>query len=166
MPRPPGGDAVFLHRGALAEATLRNGQHRLAGLGQGGAHHIVALPQADAPDAHGRAAHGPDVGLVEADGLAVVGGDEDPVAAVGLQHVDEPVALVQGQGPDAVVAEVLQGRHLQALHGAVAGGHEQEQPVVAGFPEVQHGLDPLAGLHLQIFTMLVPLAALPLSGMR
>ena len=29
----------------------------------------------------------------EADGLAVVGSDENPVAAVGLQHVDEPVAL-------------------------------------------------------------------------
>ena len=78
--------------------------------GPGGAHHIVPLPEADAPDAHGVPAHGPHVVLVEADGHAVVGGDEDLLVAVGLPDGDELVPLLQGDGPDAALADGSAGR--------------------------------------------------------
>ena len=78
-----------------------------------------------------------------------MGGNEDALAAVGLLHVDKLVALVQRQGPDAVVAEILQRLHRQTLHRTVAGGHEEVQLALPGLPVVEHGLDPLPLLHLQ-----------------
>ena len=78
-----------------------------------------------------------------------MGGDEHVLAAVGLQHGDEGVPLVQAQGPDAAGPDVLQGRHRQALHRAPAGDHEQIQLLLGKVPEVDHGLDPLPRLHLE-----------------
>ena len=77
-----------------------------------------------------------------------MGGNKDALAAVGLLHVDQLVALVQRQGPDAVVAEILQRLHRQTLHRTVAGGHEEVQLALPGLPVVEHGLDPLPLLHL------------------
>ena len=81
-----------------------------------------------------------------------MGGDQNVALAVGLADGDELIALVQAQGPDAVGADILQGRHGQALDGAVPGDHDQE--VVALFVHIHgagmdHGLDPLVLLHGQ-----------------
>ena len=145
----PVGDAVLLHRRPLAVALLRDGQHALALSGSGSAYHIVALPETDAPDAHSRAAHRPDVILVEHHGHAVMGGNEDLLAAVGLPDRYQLVALVHGQRPDTVVAEVLQRLHRQTLHRTVPGHHHQIELLLAGLPVVKHGLHPLTLLDLQ-----------------
>ena len=118
-------------------------------LGPGGAHHVVALPQADAPDAHGLPAHGPHVVLVKAHRHAVVGGDEDALLSIGLPHGDQLVPLIHAQGADSVVPQVFQGVGGQALHGAASGDHEEEAAVVLDGPGVDHGLDPLSRLHLE-----------------
>ena len=78
-----------------------------------------------------------------------MGGDQDLLPAVGLPDGDEPVALVHPQRPDAVVPQVLQGVGGQALHRAVPRHHEQEPAVVLDGAGVDHGLDPLALLHLE-----------------
>ena len=145
----PVGDAVLLHRRPLAVALLRDGQHALALSGSGSAYHIVALPETDAPDAHSRAAHRPDVILVEHHGHAVMGGNEDLLAAVGLPDRYQLVALVHGQRPDTVVAEVLQRLHRQTLHRTVPGHHHQIELLLAGLPVMEHGLHPLTLLDLQ-----------------
>ena len=72
-----GGEAEL--GGALAALLL-------AGLGRGGdggADDEVALAEIDAAVAGGGAAHGAEVLLVEADGHAVMGGEEDDLGAVG-----------------------------------------------------------------------------------
>jgi len=95
-------EAVLVDVGALAESVLGDGEDEaggdvlalglellLAGLavlfvwGDGEADDVVVLAEGDAFDAVGGASHGADVVLVEADGLALVGGEEDDLAAVG-----------------------------------------------------------------------------------
>ena len=90
------------------------------------ADHLVVVGQVHAAHAAGDAPHGADILLVEADGLAVLGGQEDILAAVGQGHGDQLVAIVQLDGDDAAAADVgvLDQRGL--LDHAVAGGHEQE----------------------------------------
>ena len=78
-----------------------------------------------------------------------MGGDEHPVVPPGLRHGDQLVALVQRQSADTVVPQVLQRADLQPLHRAVPGGHKQIQLLIRRLPEVEHGLHPLARLHLQ-----------------
>ena len=73
-----------------------------------------------------------------------MGGDEDLLGAVGLPYGDELVALLQAQGTDAAVADVLQGGDGQTLDGAVAGDHDQVQIGVVQLPGVDHGLHLLA----------------------
>ena len=77
-----------------------------------------------------------------------MGGDQEILAAVRLLHGDEGVALLQRQCPDANVLEILQGLHRQALHGAVPRHHGEEELALRAGTVVQHGLHPLAGLHL------------------
>ena len=85
---------------------------------------------------------------MEAHRLAVVGGDEDKLLPVRLLHTDELVALVQGQGADSALADVLQLVHRQPLHSAAAGGHKEVQGLILHLPEVEHSLDLLPVLHL------------------
>ena len=146
----PARQPVLLHRGLLAVAVLGDGEDVPPRGGPGGAHHVVAVLQPDAPDAHGLPAHGPHVVLVEADGLAVPGGNEDLLRAVGLPHRDQLIPLLQGQGPDAAGADVPQGRHRQALDGALPGDHHQVPAQLRlHVPGVDHGAHRLPGLHRQ-----------------
>src|SRR5699024_2153569 len=115
----PVGDAVLLHRGALAVAVFRNGQHRLAGGGPGGAHHVVSVSQLDAPHTVGVPAHDTHVVLVKAHGQPKVGGNEDLLGAVGLADLYQLVVLVHLNGPDAVVPNIFQRGEGDALHGAL-----------------------------------------------
>ena len=78
-----------------------------------------------------------------------MGGDKHTVMPTRLRHGDQLVALVQRQGADTVVPQVLQGTDLQTLHRAVPGGHEQVQLLLGLLPEVEHGLHPLPRLHLK-----------------
>ena len=81
------------------------------GGGYGCSYDIVALAEVDAAVAVGGAAHGAEVLLVEADGHAVVGGEEDDLVAVGDAGGDELVVLVDADGDDAAgldVGEVLE----------------------------------------------------------
>ena len=78
-----------------------------------------------------------------------MGGDEDLLAAVGLPDRYQLVALVHGQRPDTVVAEVLQRLHRQTLHRTVPGHHHQIELLLAGLPVMEHGLHPLTLLDLQ-----------------
>ena len=103
-------DAVLLHGGALAEAPLRDGQDRLVRVGTGGAHHIVAVPQADAPDAHG------DPGPWRRTSVSSKQTACPSWVAMSIRswprvssYGDELIALIQRQGADAVVPQVLQG---------------------------------------------------------
>src|SRR5207237_8141045 len=74
--------AVLLDRRALAEAVLRHGEERRAGVRQLGPDHLVARLQSDAFHAEGRAPHRPDLLLVETDGPALAGADDPVVVAV------------------------------------------------------------------------------------
>ena len=106
--------------------------------GDGEADDVVSLAEVDALVAGGGTAHGAEVLLVEADGHAVVGGEEDDLLAVGGAGLDELVVLVDVDGDDAArhdVGEVLEGG---LLDGAVAGG---EEDVLALFVEVADGED-------------------------
>ncbi len=96
------------------------------------------LLQIDAAHAVGRAAHGADIVLVEADGHAVVRGEEDDLLAVGDAGADELVVFVDADGDDAArhdVGEVLERRLLDR---ALARGEEDE---LAFFFEVAYGED-------------------------
>ena len=136
----PVGADILVHVGALAVAVFGDHQHLMVPLGPGGPHHVVAGAQVDAPDAGGVPAHAAHVGLLEADGHAVVGDDQDGLVAVGLPHADELIPLVQGDAADARLACSVDGGELDALDGAAAGDHYQIA-VLGEFPQVDHGGD-------------------------
>ena len=117
----------------------------LSGAGAAGAHHEVPFPEADAPDAYGAAAHGAHVPLIEAGGHAVVGGDDDILVAGGGNDGNQLVPFLQGQGPDAVGADVLQCRLLHPLDGALAGDEDQIA-VLLHTPAPDHGADLLGAV--------------------
>src|SRR5699024_11048205 len=130
-------------------AVLGDGQNRLAGGGPGSAHHVVPFLQADATHAHGGAAHDTHVIFVKADGLSVMGGNEDVSRSVSLPHGDELVPSLQGDDPQAVVAQVAQGVHGNALDGTVPGHHHQVAVLGGEVPGVNHLGDPLVPVHLE-----------------
>src|SRR5690606_3134358 len=87
---------------------------------------LVVAGEGDALDAGGVASHDAGVVLVEPDGHAVGGAQEDVVAAAGPGDADEAVVLAAGDGDDAAaidVAVVLEGG---AFDQAVGGGEQQE----------------------------------------
>ena len=104
----------------------------------GGSDDVVALAQVDAAVAGGGAAHGAEVGLVEADGHAIVGGEEDDLIAVGDAGGDELVVLLDVDGDDAARHDVGEVLERGLLDGAVARG---EEDVLAFFFEVADGED-------------------------
>ena len=121
--------------GGAFEALLVAG---FVGGRDGGADDVVALLEGDAAVAEGGAAHGAEVLLVEADGHAVVGGEEDDLLAVGDAGGDELVVLVDVDGDDAAGHDVGEVLERGLLDGAVAGG---EEDVLAVFVEVADGED-------------------------
>ena len=74
----------------------------------------------DALHAAGVAAHRPGVGLLEADGHAVGGGQHHFVARLGHDHVDQLVALAELDGDDAALAAA--GCRLPAASSSPARG--------------------------------------------
>ena len=144
----PAGADELLNGGALAIAVLGDGEDGGVGDGPHPADDKVPFPELDAPDAYRGAAHGAHVALPEADGHAVVGGDEDVILAVGLQNGHELVPLLQGEHPQAYGANVPEGGLLGALHGTAAGDHE-EVAVLVIVPAVEHSGDLLPRLELE-----------------
>ncbi len=140
-----GGEAGFVDGGFDLRGEALGGGALEAGLvagfvggGDGGSDDVVSLAEGDAAVAGGGAAHGAEILLVEADGLAVVGGEEDDLLTVGDARGDELVVLLDVDGDDAAghdVGEVLEGG---LLDGAVAGG---EEDVLGVFLEVADGED-------------------------
>ena len=134
-------------RGTLAVTVFGDGQHVRVRLRDLGADDPVAVLEADAAHADGLAAHGAHVRLGKADGLTVVGRQEDVPAAVGAHDVDELVALVERECADAARADVAQSRERHALDRTAARGKDEER-IVVHLAHVQHGVDMLVLLHL------------------
>ena len=130
--------STWVVRPCLAARSRRLLVAGLVGGGDGGADDVVALAEVDAAVAVGGAAHGAEVLLVEADGHAVVGGEEDDLLAVGDAGGDELVVLVDADGDDAAGHDVGEVLERGLLDGAVAGG---EEDVLALFFEVADGED-------------------------
>ena len=76
---------------------------------------------------------GPGVGLLEADGHAVGGGQHQFVARLGHDHVDQRVALAELDGDDAALQRPAVGLQRRLLHQPAGRGHHQE---VVGLVEV------------------------------
>ena len=85
---------------------------------------------------------------VKADGLSIVGGNENSHGAVRLPHGNQLVTLVHPQGADAVIAQISQRIGWQTLHGSVSGHHEEEPAVILNGAGVDHGLNPVSYTHL------------------
>ena len=131
--------------GGAGEALLVAG---FVGGRDGGADDVVVLLEGDAAVAEGGATHGAEVLLVEADGHAVVGGEEDDLLAVGDLGGDELVVLVDADGDDAAghdVGEVPEGG---LFDGAVAGGEEDVLVVFVEVADGEDGDDFFAGLEV------------------
>ena len=141
-------DAVFADVRALAVALFGDGEDVSALAGGAGADDEVPAAQTDAAHADGRTAGGAHVGLVEADGHAAVGGDEDLLVARGLQDGDQLVALLKRQRADAACADVFQRGLLHALDRAVARD-EDEVAAHVDAAAADHRADLFIGLDLQ-----------------
>ena len=86
--------------------------------------------------------------LVEADGHAVVGGEEDDLLAVGDAGGDELVVLVDADGDDAAGHDVGEVLERGLLDGAVAGGEEDVLGVFFEVADGEDGDDFFAGLEV------------------
>ena len=142
----PAAADVFACLGALAVAVFRDGQHTGVRPRDLRADAVVAVLQTDAAHADRLASHRAHIRLGKADGLTVVRGHEDILAAVGEHDVDELVALVKPQRADAGIADVLERGQLHTLDGAVSR-RQHEIEAVLHLAHVQHGVHALARLH-------------------
>ena len=117
------GDAVIVNAAAASLAVLGKGQDGRARAADAGAHHIVALTQADGTHAVAGASHGAGAVLHKADGCAVVGGNDNFVIALGQVAPDQAVALVQRNGDQTHLADVAELRQRRALDQTLTGDH-------------------------------------------
>src|SRR5262250_3035506 len=115
--------AVFRERSLLAETVAGDAQHLLVAVHADDADHVIVVAQRDAAHAAGLAPHVTHLLLVEADGHALVRGQEDLLRAVGQLHGHHLVALVVAHGDDAVRADVGELGELRLLDHALAGDH-------------------------------------------
>src|SRR2546425_3175753 len=139
-------DAVLVELGAFAHALLGDGEQRRRAADHHQVHHLVLLVERDAPDAPGRPAHVAHVLLVEAEARPVPRGESEVVAAVGHLHVDELVAFLDVDRPDADRARVPEFGEPGLLHDALLGGEEQEL-VLGELPHRHERGDALVRLH-------------------
>src|ERR1051325_11353897 len=95
-------DRVVGHPGPLAEALVGDDEDVVVLLRDGGRDDLVALAEAHALHARGRAAHRPNLGLVEADRLALARDEHDVVRPARVEHVDKRVVLAQLDRDDPV----------------------------------------------------------------
>src|SRR4029078_780034 len=89
-------DAIFVDFGALPEALFGDREQRAARLAHFHRGHVVVVSQRDAAGAVGGPAHRADVALLEPDGHAVPGADEDLAAAIADLHGDHGIAVFPG----------------------------------------------------------------------
>ncbi len=140
-------DRELVERGALAVALLGHHQQLPGRLHDLHADDLVAGAQPDAGHAARVAAHRPHLLLVEAGSLALPGGEDDVVLAVGQADPAQLVAVHQADGDQPVGADlgVLGQRGL--LDHSALGGHDH---VVVGLElrEGDDGADVLPGVDL------------------
>src|SRR5512136_1148486 len=141
-------EAVLLQLRALAVPPFVHREHRGPGPDDLRRHHLVARLQVNADDAAAAAADGPDLLLSEADGHALLGGQEDLVLSSGEAHGDQLVRLVQRERDDPSRARVAVCLELGLLHHAATGRHEQV-PTDLELSDGNHGRDHLPRLHLE-----------------
>ena len=91
---------------------------------------FIALGQLDGPDAMASAAHGAGVLFIEADGLAVAGGNDQHIVAGGQAGPCQRVALVQRDADEAALADVGVLLQRGALDEALLGDHGDETALV------------------------------------
>src|SRR5262249_9709152 len=94
---------------------------------------LVVLSEFDALDAGRAAPHQADILLVEADGHAAGGGEEEVIAAGGQGHIEEFIAFLKADGDEAGLVDVAVVLKRGAFHDAVAADEGEE---VAAFLEV------------------------------
>ena len=136
----PVGNAVVAHVRAFAVAFLRNHQQLgIVAVEADHAHHLVGFGERNAAHTRRRAAHGPHPRLVEADGHAGTCRNHDFIGAVGQRHIQQAVALVDGDGIDSRLARPRVGFQRGFLDGSVAGTHHQV--VVVDVVRVAEGFD-------------------------
>ncbi len=107
------------------------------------ADNIIAFVEIHAAHTVGRAAHRAHIGFVEADGLAIVGGEEDDLGAIGQRGAHQFIALINADSDNAARHHV--GK-LGLLHRAVARGEENESALFFQIAHSEHGAHRLAGL--------------------
>src|SRR6266508_3638327 len=115
--------AVFRERRLLAETVAGDAQHLLVAVHGDDADHVFVVAQRDAAHAAGLAPHVTHLLLVEADGHALVRGQEDLLRAVSQLHSHQFVAFVNAHRNDAVLPDVAEFGKLRLLDHALAGDH-------------------------------------------
>src|SRR6266498_2029702 len=115
--------AVFRERRLLAETVAGDAQHLLVAVHGDDADHVIVVAQRDAAHAAGLAPHVTHLLLVEADGHALVRGQEDLLRAVSQLHSHQFVAFVNAHRNDAVLPDVAEFGKLRLLDHALAGDH-------------------------------------------
>ena len=167
IPLPPATCTRYSSRvGPLAEAVFGDGE-------EGGTdnvfvddlhadHHVVVL-QGHAPHPAGDTPHGAGILFVEADRLAVLGGEKHILLAVGQRHGDQLVPLVQVDGDDPAGPEVGVFHERGLLHHPLAGRHH-EVAVVAELLDRQDGGNLLVRRRFNRLTIALPRVARPPSG--
>ena len=121
-----GRDAVGVDLGAAALAVFGHGQDRRTLAADADADDLVALGQLDGADAVAAAAHRAGIRLVEADGLAVAGSDDEHIVAGGQAGPGQRIALVQGNADQAGTADVGVLFQRGALDEALLSDHRHE----------------------------------------
>src|SRR3954447_24112191 len=147
-------DGVVGERRPLAVALDAGGQYLAAAVVAIGdddhADDLVAVAlEPRAGHAAGRAAHGADLGLLEPDGQAALGAEDDVVLAAGDVDADQLVAVLEADRDDAGVADVAVGAERGLLHDALVRREHQEVLFLAEVLDREHVRDLLAGLELQ-----------------
>ena len=125
---------------------------------------IAFALEARAGDAAGGAAHGADVGFVEANRQAALGAEDDVILAAGDLDADQRIAFFQADGDDAVLADVAVGAQGRLLHRALGGGEHEELLVLAEILDRQHIGDLFACLESSRFAIARPWLVRLISG--
>ena len=155
---------VLAAGGTLAVALGGDDQHLGSFLNAGHVDDVVALLQADGLHAMLTRPQVRICSSLKRMAHAVAGTHEDLVVPAGEGHVHQLVPLLEDNGDEAVFAQVLELGHGGLFNHAAPGGHHQGEPGgVRGHGDHVGDLFPrrrFAGM----FTMAVPRAARPASG--
>ena len=111
-----------------------------------------------AAHAGGIASHGADVVLIKADGLAVMGSQENDLLAVGEARRHQFITFFDVDGDDAHRPHVREILQVGLLHGAVAGGEEHVFAFFLETPDSKHGAHGLTGLQAHEVSDMLALA--------